>query len=366
MPSPFSDTTPLIDSRPQALVRLPVNAQQIRVRGAGQHLYLDFAPLLVGRDHRCSLTLLSHTASRFHCVLYRQGAQAYVRDLRSTNGVLLNGQPVLHPAPLQAGDQLEMGGSVFEIEDGAPCQQRPQTQGVVLHVSLELPPEGCSQRQQALFEHRSFLLESLENRVLWHFGQILERSPHSLSSVFGLWPHADPHYDLAAEALETALAMIEESGMPHFPELRAHLGLVAGSLSTETLALSEAVAKSNALYETSLLMNDALFQQLEQQKGGREVDWVRFSPQAPPVSLYTWDERLVRSRQFLFSGWYQMGLAAYRQGQWHEAEAFFEQGEQAGDALSRLMLRRLQILKTQPPVNWDGIWELGQEVKGAF
>lgn len=360
MSSPFSDITPLIDTRPKALVHVPGRAQQLLVRGAGQQMCLDLGPLLVGRDHRCSLTLASHTASRFHCVLYRQGAQAYVRDLRSTNGVLLNGQPVLQSAPIQGGDQLEMGGSVFEIEVGAPCQQRPQMQGVILHVWLEAPSETGSERQEALFEHRARLLDSFENRVLWHFGQILERHPQSLSCVFGLWPSADPHYDLAAEALETALAAMDESHNSPFPELRVYLGLVAGPLYAEKALLAAAVAKSNMLYGTSLLMDAAFFQRLEQQKGGREVDCVRFSPQGPTVPLYTWDERLVRSRQFLFSGWYQMGLAAYRQGQWQEAEGFFEQGAQAGDSLSSLMLRRLHILKNQPPAKWDGIWELGQ------
>lgn len=358
MPSPSSDTLHVPHSPAKTLVEHPVQAHRLLLRGPTEQVSLDWAPVVLGRDERCSLSLASATTSRFHCVLYRLGEQAVVRDLHSTNGILLNGQPVLYQATLAANDRLEVGGCVFRLEQGAVCSHIPRNEGVVMQIQLDTPGDISPERQQAFAKPVQQLLDRLENRVLWHFGQVLTRQAQGFSCVFGLWPHHDPHYQATAEALDTALAAIEESQLRDFPELSLQLGLAAGPLTSTTLSLAADLAHSNALYKTSLLMNGSFFELLDQQKGAREVDRVRFAAQAPAVSLYTWDERLVRSRQFLFNGWYQMGLSAYRQGLWPEAEGFFQQGADAGDPLSKLMLQRLQILKIQTPASWDGIWIL--------
>ncbi|MGL4551026.1 MAG: FHA domain-containing protein [Gemmataceae bacterium] len=54
-------------------------------------------------------------ASRRHCLLEVGSGGVRVRDLHSLNGTYVNGRPVGDGCPLASGDELRVGGSVFEI-----------------------------------------------------------------------------------------------------------------------------------------------------------------------------------------------------------------------------------------------------------
>ena len=47
--------------------------------------------------------------SRRHAVLERLAAGWSVSDLDSTNGTLVNGEPLRQPRPLYPGDEIEVG-----------------------------------------------------------------------------------------------------------------------------------------------------------------------------------------------------------------------------------------------------------------
>ncbi len=63
---------------------------------------------IIGRSQDATLTLNDTGASRHHAALHRDGRQATIRDLGSTNGTQLNGTPVAH-AVLQDGDEILIG-----------------------------------------------------------------------------------------------------------------------------------------------------------------------------------------------------------------------------------------------------------------
>ncbi len=66
------------------------------------------ATRLVGRDAGAWLHLENTSVSRRHALISRRGGACRVRDLGSTNGTFVNGEPVL-VADLRRGDELRLG-----------------------------------------------------------------------------------------------------------------------------------------------------------------------------------------------------------------------------------------------------------------
>jgi transcriptional regulator with PAS, ATPase and Fis domain len=104
---------------------------------------LGEAPIVLGRDAACDVTLPGKETSRRHAEIQPVGPLYVVRDLGSTNGVLLNGQRVEH-AVLSDGDVLRLGdwigvivpadnggSAAFEVDEGMLV-------GPVLRPVLEL------------------------------------------------------------------------------------------------------------------------------------------------------------------------------------------------------------------------------------
>jgi hypothetical protein len=69
--------------------------------------------LLLGRGSRVDIKLEDPFASSSHARIVRQGQLAVIEDLGSTNGTLLNGEPLQGPQPLHPGDRIRIGDSEF-------------------------------------------------------------------------------------------------------------------------------------------------------------------------------------------------------------------------------------------------------------
>lgn len=75
----------------------------------------------LGRGRRASIVLPDPTASRLHARLTLGRAGARVEDLRSRNGVRVNGVRIdRRPFPLRAGDELTVGETVLALALPAP------------------------------------------------------------------------------------------------------------------------------------------------------------------------------------------------------------------------------------------------------
>ncbi|HEY3416139.1 MAG TPA: FHA domain-containing protein [Armatimonadota bacterium] len=77
--------------------------------------YPLFGPLEFGRDASCTVSIPKNIVSKRHARLYLRNGQWLVEDLGSTNGTLLNGQPVTQPQPVAPGDYLTVGDTEFEV-----------------------------------------------------------------------------------------------------------------------------------------------------------------------------------------------------------------------------------------------------------
>ncbi len=82
------------------------------VDGEEKKVSLSKEEVRFGRSGDNEVVLPDYSVSRHHAMVRRHGNGHSIEDLRSTNGVLVNGQNVQH-GPLQAGDVIKIG--VFEI-----------------------------------------------------------------------------------------------------------------------------------------------------------------------------------------------------------------------------------------------------------
>ena len=100
------------DSHTGTIAKLKFNGS----RGAPMSFDLQ-SEVTIGRSRDCDIVLDDVGISRHHAEI-RPGSDGWtVRDLGSTNGVLVNGQPALEAQPLQPGDRVELGSTeiVFEV-----------------------------------------------------------------------------------------------------------------------------------------------------------------------------------------------------------------------------------------------------------
>ncbi|MBD3945607.1 BTAD domain-containing putative transcriptional regulator [Nocardioides ganghwensis] len=93
----------------------PQDAPPTLVAHGGQRIVLAGSPVVLGRQADCDLVLQDDQASRRHAQV-EPGPHGFVLvDLGSTNGTLLNGQPIAGPASLKPGDRILVGDTVVRF-----------------------------------------------------------------------------------------------------------------------------------------------------------------------------------------------------------------------------------------------------------
>lgn len=99
-----------------ANLRLPAGFVPMMLRLTSQRVELELVQptIVVGRHTLVDLCLPYEDISRRHC-RFQFGRHWEVVDLGSLNGVLVNGSRV-QKAPLHAGDLLQLGSLVFDVD----------------------------------------------------------------------------------------------------------------------------------------------------------------------------------------------------------------------------------------------------------
>ncbi len=84
----------------------------------GRRMVLDGATAVVGRSRSCDIVVDDPNVSRKHAEIERVPDGWAIRDLDSTNGVIVNGRRIVAPHALRPGDRMEIGTSeiVFALE----------------------------------------------------------------------------------------------------------------------------------------------------------------------------------------------------------------------------------------------------------
>jgi hypothetical protein len=83
----------------------------------GRHLLVAPGGAVLGRSRDCDIVLDDAGVSRRHAHIRPATAGWTIEDLHSTNGVLLNGEPLRGVHPLDVGDRIALGTTeiVFEL-----------------------------------------------------------------------------------------------------------------------------------------------------------------------------------------------------------------------------------------------------------
>ena len=83
--------------------------------GGGDPIPLLKKTLLVGRRESCDIVLRFSNVSAHHCQLSITGGYWYVRDMKSRNGIKVNGVRVMEKR-LDPGDLLSIARRKFEVK----------------------------------------------------------------------------------------------------------------------------------------------------------------------------------------------------------------------------------------------------------
>jgi pSer/pThr/pTyr-binding forkhead associated (FHA) protein len=94
---------------------------QLVALDGGPDITVGPALVIVGRDRRCDARLGSIRVSRLHCCLAEIDGRVLVRDLGSTNGILINGLSV-SAGLLGPGDELSIAHLRYRAERPPPPQ----------------------------------------------------------------------------------------------------------------------------------------------------------------------------------------------------------------------------------------------------
>lgn len=75
-------------------------------------------PLVIGRSPGADIVIGDDFVSGRHAKVYQAGNEVVLEDLGSTNGTILNGEPVRTPQSLRPGDTIDIGTVRLEVDRG--------------------------------------------------------------------------------------------------------------------------------------------------------------------------------------------------------------------------------------------------------
>lgn len=87
----------------------------MRGSNAGKILEINVPQYIIGRTPGCNLRPQSDAISRQHCALITSDSGLSIRDLKSRNGTILNGEKIESEKPLANGDELQIGPLFFQV-----------------------------------------------------------------------------------------------------------------------------------------------------------------------------------------------------------------------------------------------------------
>jgi pSer/pThr/pTyr-binding forkhead associated (FHA) protein len=93
----------------------------------GKIIPITLTQFLIGRDPQCNLRPASPMISKRHCALLVRGGKVLVRDFGSTNGTLVNDEPITGEVELHDKDRLKVGPLLFHVSitGAVPAEKKP-------------------------------------------------------------------------------------------------------------------------------------------------------------------------------------------------------------------------------------------------
>lgn len=93
----------------------------------GKTIQLPDREVIIGRERDCYIRLFSAEISRHHCRLKMAREGLSLEDLKSSNGTVLNGQPITEVTQLKSGDCFKVGPAEFQVCSIKPTRRDPDS-----------------------------------------------------------------------------------------------------------------------------------------------------------------------------------------------------------------------------------------------
>ena len=108
-----------------------MHLRYINKLGIPKDIELTGEPLSIGRSREADIPLLDDKVSRVHCGIRLSDGDFYLKDLKARNGTFVNGQRVEDTVEIKAGDRLQIGSTVFVLEDATVQEDSAKGLGAV-------------------------------------------------------------------------------------------------------------------------------------------------------------------------------------------------------------------------------------------
>jgi len=151
---------------------------------AGQAISINLPKFFIGRAEDCHLKPKSELISRYHCaILTEEGGYVAVRDMKSKNGVFVNGERVVGEKEVKTGDKIVVGPLefVFQISVSVQGEKKPKVESVKEAVARTV--EVSSQPAAALAVVESDDSEDLSDWLMGEDDEIQETATVELNGV---------------------------------------------------------------------------------------------------------------------------------------------------------------------------------------
>ena len=85
----------------------------------GQSFAFNENIIFIGRSVKNDIQISDNAISRKHLKIFRIGKKFFIEDLKSTNGTLINGEPIASGESYEVGegDDIQIGGTVIQLGD---------------------------------------------------------------------------------------------------------------------------------------------------------------------------------------------------------------------------------------------------------
>lgn len=94
---------------------MQVKLKVVSGSNAGKEIKIPLAKFFIGRGDDCHLRPQSDLISRHHCAIIIEGGSVVIRDLKSRNGTVVNGEKISGDVALKMGDKVKVGPLEFEV-----------------------------------------------------------------------------------------------------------------------------------------------------------------------------------------------------------------------------------------------------------
>jgi len=103
---------------------------------------LQQGELLIGRSRTNAVVLPSTSVSRQHARVYTAQGRVFIQDLRSSNGILVDGNRIAETSEIDARSQIRIGEFILVLQQTAPSQAAPYGAPAPQHTP---PPQQAPQ-----------------------------------------------------------------------------------------------------------------------------------------------------------------------------------------------------------------------------